>query len=222
MLRFEDRAAAGRALAVALEAYAAQDPVVVALPRGGVPVAAEVAGALAVPLDVLVVAKVRAPSRPELGIGAIVEDGVACVSSSSCRVLGISDTDVEKAVAIERRELERRVRNYRGGCPRLNLMNRTVILIDDGVVTAGTARAAISAVRARRPRRLVFAVPVAAARTAAKLSDEVDDLVVLEMPEDLTAIGYWYRDFGQVSDEQVCALLGSGADRGRPADLEQP
>ncbi|MFY0527729.1 phosphoribosyltransferase [Archangium gephyra] len=207
-MRFRDREEAGRMLAERLRDTRGESPVVLALPRGGVPVGDEVARALGAPLEVLVARKLGVPWRPELGMGAIAEGGALYVNAE---VLAYADLTNEDALAVARqesRELARRVRLYRGERPLPDVRGRTVLLVDDGLATGGTARAAARAVLARGPRRLVLAVPVAAAETAEALRrEEVDEVVTVQEPERLGAVGLWYEDFHQVDDEEVLALL---------------
>ncbi len=204
---FEDRRDAGRRLAGLLEKYRQEGPVVLGLPRGGVPVAAEVARALSAPLDVVVARKLGAPGMPEYGIGAIAEGGAVFVSAGAVRELSIRPEEVSAIAERESAELLRRVRLYRGDRPFPEVRGRTVILVDDGIATGGTARAAIRAVREREPAKLVLAAPVVAFQTAMSLLPEVDDLVYVDAPEDFIAVGVWYRRFGQTSDEEVVACL---------------
>jgi putative phosphoribosyl transferase len=213
---FEDRRDAGRRLAELLARYRDDRPVVLGLPRGGVPVAAEVARALGAPLDVVVARKLGAPGMPEYGIGAIAEGGAVFVSAGAVRELSIRPEEVSAIAERESGELLRRVRMYRGDRPFPEVRDRTVILVDDGVATGGSARAAIRAVRERRPRKLVLAAPVVAFQTAMALLPEVDDLVYLDAPEDFVAVGVWYRRFTQISDEEVVACLAE-AGRGSVA-----
>ena len=207
IVRFRDRVDAGQKLAEALMGYRGQAPMILGLPRGGVPVAFEVARALAAPLDVWVVRKLGAPGRPELGMGAIAEGGGSYLDPNIRRILGVSREEVRAAVEREHRELERRSVLFRDGRPLPDVAGRTVIVVDDGIATGGTAHAAVRAIRARHPRRLVLAVPVGAPDAIAALRNEVDDLVCLMTPDDLRAIGAWYEDFSQTSDSSVCALL---------------
>ncbi|HZY05704.1 MAG TPA: phosphoribosyltransferase family protein [Anaeromyxobacteraceae bacterium] len=204
---FEDRRDGGRRLAALLARYRDEHPVVLGLPRGGVPVAAEVARALGAPLDVVVARKLGAPGMPEYGIGAIAEGGAVFVSAGAARELSIRPEEVSAIAERESAELLRRVRLYRGDRPFPEVRDRTVILVDDGVATGGTARAAIRAVREREPRKLVLAAPVVAFQTAMSLLTEVDDLVYVDAPEDFIAVGVWYRRFGQTSDEEVVECL---------------
>jgi putative phosphoribosyl transferase len=203
---FRDRHDAGRQLAVALERFRADRPVVVGLPRGGVPVAAEVARALDAPLDVLIVRKVGAPSQPEFAIGAMGE-GVVKLDQALIRRLGISFDDVHAVVARERLELDRRIRVYRAVRDPVDVTGRTVIVVDDGLATGLTARAAIEVLRRRRPSRVVFAAPVCAPDSAQRLADVADEVACLRQPGDFRAVGLWYRDFSPTSDAEVVALL---------------
>lgn len=207
--RFRDRHDAGRRLAAELLAYGEEDPVVVGLPRGGVPVAEEVAAALGAPLEVLAVRKLGAPHNPEYGIGAIAEGGTRVFDSEALAVLGINGGVLDSIVARESEELRRRVAVYRGERPLIDLRGRTAIVVDDGVATGVTDTAALRAVRRLRPRRLVLAVPVCAPDSAARLREEADEVVCLSEPPLLYGVGQWYRDFSQVSDGEVVAALGA-------------
>jgi putative phosphoribosyl transferase len=207
MRPFHDRKDAGRQLAERLRRFASDNPIVLALPRGGVPIGHEIACVLGAPLDVFVVRKLGAPRRPELGIGALAEDGTVYVDDEACSLLGITFDDVAAIAQREKHEVERRVTKYRGGRPLPPLADRTVILVDDGLATGGTARAAIRALRAQRPRQLVLAVPVASVEAAERLGPEVDELVALVVSQRLVAVGEWYEDFAQLDDGEVLALL---------------
>ena len=211
MHRFHDRIDAGRQLAVALEDQAAAQPLILALPRGGVPVAYEVAKHLGAPLDVWVVRKIGLPWHPEVGVGAVAEDGVVHLNHDILNSVVLDDAVLQAAIANQRREVEERVRKFRAGRPQPNLSGQTVLVVDDGIATGGTVRAAIASIRAQRPKRIVLAVPVAAAATVRVLETEVDELVCLRKPHDLYAIGVWYEDFAQVPDEQVVRLLESAS-----------
>lgn len=207
MKTFQDRREAGRRLAPLLARFRGKDVIVLGLPRGGVPVAYEVARALAAPLDVLIVRKIGAPFQPELGVGAITEGGTRFVDEGMCDALGIVSADIEEIAAREAAEIERRVLRYRGGRPLPSLAGKTVVLVDDGVATGGTAHAAILALRGLGPARIVFAVPVAAVQAAELLEGVADEFIAVDVPDDLIAIGAWYRDFRQVGDGEVAALL---------------
>ncbi len=205
---FRDRTDAGQALARRLGRYANRpDVLVLALPRGGVPVAYEVARELNVPLDVFLVRKLGVPGQEELAMGAIATGGVRVLNEDVVRVLQISDEVIDSVAESEWRELERREREYRDDRPLPEMRGKTIILIDDGLATGSTMRAAIAALREQRPARLVVAVPVAAATTCEELRDEVDDVICVETPEPFYAVGSWYEDFGQTSDAEVHALL---------------
>lgn len=180
---------------------------VLALPRGGVPVGVEISRALDAPLDVIVARKLGAPGQPELAIGAIAPGDVRLVNERVVEWLGIPEDWIERTAEIELAELERRMQRFRGERSAPEIRDRSVILVDDGIATGMTARAAIRAIRAEEPRRIVLAVPVCARETAGKLSQEVDELVCLEIPDDLWAIGLWYRDFHQIPDDEVVELL---------------
>lgn len=206
-MTFRDRADAGRRLAAVLTAYAGADLVVLGLPRGGVPVAAEVAHALAAPLDVVVVRKLGVPRQPEYAMGAIGEGGVRVVDERVVRETGVSPEQLAEVEARERAEVERRAAGLRAGRPRIPLAGRTAILVDDGVATGSTARAACAVARALGARRVVLATPVAPMRTVAALRAVADDVVAVETPADFRAVGQFYADFGQTTDAEVVALL---------------
>ena len=204
---FANREEAGTALAALLVGRRDPDPVVVALPRGGVPVAAVVAVALGAPLDVIVVRKLGVPSQPELAMGAIGEGGTRVLNDEVISALRIPETDLAAVEHRERLELERRSRRLRAGRARVPLHDRTVILVDDGLATGSTARAAIDVARADGARRVVVAVPVAPASTVDELARVADDVVCVATPEPFRAIGQWYRDFRPTTDDQVIELL---------------
>jgi predicted phosphoribosyltransferase len=202
-----DRHEAGSLLAERLSGYRDQKPIVLALPRGGVVVGYEVARALGAPLDVVVARKLGAPWQPELAVGAIAPRGVRVLNEDVLTWLDISEDEVEQIASLEASEMERRMRLFQGDRPEPKLKGKTVILVDDGIATGMTVRAAIEYIGQHEPGHLVLAVPVCAARTAEALRPEVDDLVSLKTPLELLAIGYWYEDFEQVSDEEVVKLL---------------
>lgn len=208
---FRDRREAGRLLARRLSDLRSEEPVVVGLPRGGVPVAAEVAGALGAPLDVLVVRKLGCPWQPELGMGAIGEANVVALNEGLVARLGVPTVDVEAVTERERTELERRVRRYRGERPPVPVEGRTVIVVDDGIATGFTARAAIAILRRRGAKRVVLAVPVAPPGTVEELGRVADEVVVLKEPVGFLAIGEFYANFTQTSDEEVAACLAGTA-----------
>ena len=212
MIRFRDRAEAGRRLAEAVVALRPVDPVVLGLPRGGVVVAAPVATALGAPLDVLVVRKIGVPWQPELGAGALAEDGEPDLDPALLAKVGVTPADLAPVVARERDELARRVERYRGGRALPPVDGRTVVLVDDGLATGGTARAAVAALRRLGAGRVVLAVPVAAPDTLARLRPLVDDLVCLDAPARFAAVGQAYDDFRQTTDGEVLALLGRTGD----------
>ena len=204
---FEDRVDAGRQLAERLAPYAEERPVVFALPRGGVPVGAEVSRSLGAPLEVIVSRKLGAPGQPEFGIGAVAPSGVRVLNERAVRALGIEEDYLEMISARELAEAERRLKLFRGDRPYPDLERRTAILVDDGLATGVTARAALLALRRMNPRRLVLAVPVCALQTAELLRPEADDVICLLAPANLEAVGLWYRNFEQTSDEEVVRLL---------------
>jgi putative phosphoribosyl transferase len=208
---FIDRDDAGRRLAKALARYKDRKPIVLALPRGGVPVAAKVAEALHAPLDLLLVRKIGVPFQPELAMGAVV-DGTSPVTVRNeevIRIAGISDQEFAAARDEQLEEIERRRKIYLGNRPHFEFAAHTVIVVDDGIATGATTRAALQAVRLRKPSKLVLAVPVAPTDTLKKLAGETDDLVCLEDYEELGAIGLFYSDFRQVSDDEVTELLAN-------------
>jgi putative phosphoribosyl transferase len=207
-----DRGDAGRQLAQRLASLANESPVVLALPRGGVPVAAEIATALDAPLEILAVRKLASPHNPEFGIGALVEDGTLVVDHEAARVLGLSNGELEQIVADEAGELVRRVRAYRDERSPLDLEGRTVIVVDDGVATGLTDTAALRAVRRRKPRRVVLAVPVCAPEALERLEAEADEVVCLQVPRLLRSVSQHYLDFSQVSDREVLDALQPRAD----------
>jgi putative phosphoribosyl transferase len=205
---FEDRVDAGRQLAARLTDYAdRRDVIVLALPRGGLPVGFEVAQALHAPLDVMIVRKLGTPGQPELAMGAIASGGVRVVNDEVIRELGISHEQLDEVAAEEQLEVERRERLYRAGRPPLEIAGRTAILVDDGIATGSTMRAAIQALRAQKPARLVVAAPTAAPATCEQIRKQVDELVCLTTPEPFFAIGFFYRDFPQLSDDAVREIL---------------
>ncbi|MEU6572244.1 phosphoribosyltransferase family protein [Streptomyces sp. NPDC046805] len=210
-MRFQNRKQAGRELAEQLcvrqEKGELPDPVVLALPRGGVAVAVEVARALGAPLDVLLVRKIGAPHHQEFGVGAIVGDDPPLYDAETLDLLGLSEESLASAVERERKELHRREQRYRQGRPPPALEGRTVIVVDDGLATGSTARAALRHVRRRAPGRLVLAVPVGAPESLGTLSAEADDVLCLYAPYSFSAVGQWYDDFGQLSDADVLDAL---------------
>ncbi|MEV7923842.1 phosphoribosyltransferase family protein [Kitasatospora sp. NPDC088779] len=221
---FTDRTDAGRRLAARVGHLGGADTVVVALPRGGVPVAAEVAAALGAPLDICVIRKLGVPYQPELGMGAIGEDGVRVLNEQVIRLAGVGDDQLAAVERRERTELERRARRYRGGRPPTDLRGRTVIVVDDGVATGSTARAACRIVRARGAARVVLAVPVAPADWTERLSEVADELVCVGTPSPFFAIGEFYGDFAQTGDEEVLRLLAEAAGGRRapgPVDVDR-
>lgn len=207
---FRDRIEAGRLLAERLVSYRDRsDVVVLALPRGGVPIAHEVASALHVPFDVYVVRKLGVPGHEELAMGAIAPGGVRLINREVVDALGIPPAVIESAAINEQIELDRREQVYRGTRAPLRLAEATVILVDDGLATGSTMRAAVMAVRQQQPARVVVAVPVGASTTCQELAREADEVVCLRTPEPFVAVGLWYIDFTQTSDRDVQQLLES-------------
>jgi predicted phosphoribosyltransferase len=209
--RFRNRTDAGRQLAEKLAAYANRpDVLVLALPRGGVPVGFEVARELGAPLDVFLVRKLGVPGYEELAMGAVATGGVRVLNDEIVRGLGISEHEIDAAAARELQELARRQRLYRGDRPLPDIAGRTIILVDDGLATGATMRAAIAAVRQPQPARIVVAVPTASPDTCEALKAEADDVVCAMTPEPFLAVGHWYEDFTQTTDDEVRELLARG------------
>lgn len=205
--RFRNRRDAGLRLAAELRAYAPEHPIVLALPRGGVPVGLEIARELSAPLDVWVVRKIGVPWHPELGVGAVAEGGRVHLSHEMLGHVGLSHEALSEVIESKRREVAERVRKFRGDRPRPDLRGRTVIVVDDGIATGGTVRTVVESIRAEAPKKIVLAVPVAAPEVVRALASEVDRVVCLLTPADLYAIGLWYDDFEQVPDDEVVRLL---------------
>jgi putative phosphoribosyl transferase len=204
---YRDRHDAGRKLAKELIKYKDENPIIIALPRGGVVVGNEVAKMLDAPMDVIVVRKIGAPSQPEFGIGAIAPNGIQVLDTESIRLLGIPEDELEEIIEQETTEINRRIRLYREGLPKLDLSEKTVIIVDDGLATGVTARAAVLAVKQMNPKKIIFAVPVSSPVTAEKFRREVDEFVCLSEPPDFYGVGAYYENFKQVTDEEVIKLL---------------
>ena len=219
---FKDRAEAGRQLAAAVVrlglVHPLVHPLVLALPRGGVPVAAEVARALHAPLDLLIVRKIGAPSQPELAVAALAEGDppTLVIDERTSQVTGTDKAYIEREATTQRAEIERRRKAYRRGRSRIGVAGKSVVVVDDGIATGSTVRAALQALRRMRPARLVLAVPVAPADTLSELSPLVDDLVCLSQPAFFRSVGTYYADFHQVDDEEVIALLDAARSRYEP------
>ncbi|GGN77645.1 hypothetical protein GCM10011610_24290 [Nocardia rhizosphaerihabitans] len=209
---FDDRRDAGRQLAERLVHLRDEDLIVVGLPRGGVPVAYEIAQALDAPLDVIVVRKLGVPYQPELAFGAIGEDDARVINDVVVAYTGLAGADMASVERREREELARRAERLRRTYPRVTLSGRTAVVVDDGIATGATARAACQVARARGAQRVVLAVPVAPRDTLAMLRDVADEVVCLELPTWFSAVGCWYRRFGQVSDAEVAELLRRAAE----------
>ena len=206
-MQFADRADAGRRLAERLAGLADEDVIVLALPRGGVPVAWEVASRLHAPLDVFLVRKLGVPGHEELAMGALASGGVRVLNPDVVSSLGIAEKDIEAVARTEAVELERRAREYRGDRAAPRVRGRVAVLVDDGLATGASMRAGVAALRAMEPKRIVVAVPVGAAETCDALRRQADEVVCLASPEPFWAVGRWYRDFRQTTDEEVKQLL---------------
>ena len=221
-LQFLDRTEAGQLLATQLKAYANRpDVLVLALPRGGVPVAFEVARALNAPLDVIIVRKLGVPGEEELAMGAIASGGVRVLNEDVVQMLAIPEEVINKVAAHKQHELERREHLYRGDRPAYDTHDRIVILVDDGIATGATMRAAVSAVRYQHPACIIIAVPVAASATCEEFAAEVDELVCVSRPEVFFAVGFWYEHFSQTSDEEVRRLLEQASHEQQPVTLQK-
>ena len=219
-MRFKNRTEAGRLLAAKLlHNSGAPGLLVLALPRGGVPVAYEVAKALRAPLDIFLVRKLGVPGHEEYAMGALATGGVRILNPDAVQHLGISEDVIEKVVAKEKAELERREREYRGSRPVPELRGRTVIIVDDGLATGSTMRAAVAALRQRQPARIIVAVPVSPPSAVEDLQRQADEVVCVIMPDDFYAVGQWYVDFEQTSDDDVRACLRQAAQEQESSSL---
>jgi len=207
-LPFRDRPQAGQLLSKELKSYANRaDVLVLALPRGGVPVAREIARSLHAPLDVFLVRKLGVPGQEELAMGAIASGGVRILNQDIVQAMGIPAHIIDSVTATEVQELARRESLYRGDRPAPDVMGRTVILVDDGLATGATMRAAVAALRRMKPKRIVIAVPIAAVPTRQEFAREVDEIVCLHTPEPFFSVGFWYDDFSQTTDEDIREML---------------
>ena len=216
---FEDRRDAGRCLAKAIAkcGYLNQPPVVLGIPRGGIVVADEVAEALSSLMDVIIVRKLRAPSQPELGIGAVVDgDNISIINKELVSVLGVSHDYLNNEIAYQCKEIERRLQVYRGSRPAPEVANKTVIVVDDGIATGYTFRAALESLRRRGASRLIAAAPVAARRSVDMLGEFADEMIFLSTPVSFFSVGTWYRDFEQVTDEEAVTILQRNWTRFKP------
>jgi len=221
-MRFRNRSDAGRRLASHLEHLRGKDAVILGLPRGGVPVAAEVARALAAPLDIILVRKLGVPAQPELGMGAIGESDARVINPDVVRYARVSEAQMAEVERRERAELQRRAQRFRGGLPHEPLTGRIAVIVDDGIATGSTARAACQVARALGAARVLLAVPVAPPGADVGMHDDADEVICLQMPERFFAIGEWYEDFAQTSDEEVVALLRAARARQAEQARERP
>jgi putative phosphoribosyl transferase len=209
--KFQDRSQAGQLLGERLAYLTSERPIVLGLPRGGVPVAFEVAQALASPLDILVVRKLGVPFHPEFAFGAIGEDDAQVLNTQFVQQLGLSKDTIAEVARHERAELIRRVELYRGDRAALALVGRTVVIVDDGLATGATARVAVEVARARGAKRIIVAVPVSPREAVAELRTLADEVISLRVPAQFEAVGEWYEDFSQTSDDEVTSLLGKSS-----------
>src|SRR5215472_10096360 len=221
-MRFRNRSDAGQRLAGRLEHLRGKDAVILGLPRGGVPVAAEVARALAAPLDIILVRKLGVPAQPELGMGAIGESDARIINPDVVRYAQVSEAQIAEVERRERAELQRRAQRFRGGAPHEPLAGRIAVIVDDGIATGSTARAACQVARAMGAARVLLAVPVAPPGADVGMRGDADEVICLEMPARFLAIGEWYEDFAQTSDEEVIALLRAARARQAEQGREHP
>lgn len=212
---FADRKQAGRKLVKYLKKFVDKKPIILALPRGGIPVGYEISKVLNFPLDILVTRKIGSPSQPEFGVGAISEGRVEVIDWYSLTLANLSEIDLKQLLSEQRLELNRRIRMYRNNRPLPDLKNRTVILVDDGLATGVTAKAAISAVKKHHPKSIIFASPICSYDTAQEIATLTDDVICLAYPFNIGSIGVWYKNFDQVTDDEVVELL-------RQARIKQP
>jgi len=206
-LPFPDREEAGKRLALELTVYSSKDAIVLAIPRGGVVIGYQVAHKLKVPLDIIVPRKIGAPDNPELAIGAVAEDGTLSLDNLAVRYMNVPETYIEGESRRQIIEIKRRLKLYRGDTPYPELQDRIVILVDDGIATGSTIKAAIASIRKKKPKSVIVAVPVAPRSTVKDLEKEADRVICLSTPEFFYAIGQFYKDFSQTSDEEVIRLL---------------
>ncbi len=210
---FLDRHDAGAKLAESLLIFRTKKPIVVALPRGGVPVGYEVAWRLKAPLDLLIVRKIGAPENPEFGIGALAENSAASINYETAAALGISPPEIEEAIVHASQSVKNQIQKFRGGKPMRPLLGRSVILVDDGLATGVTAKAAIHWLQKQKTKEIIFAVPVASPGTLEILKTQVSQLIYLLAPTSFSAVGLWYEDFSQVTDQEVLELLDAANQR---------
>lgn len=209
---YKDRQEAGKQLAEKLIKYISENPIVIALPRGGVVVGYEVAKKLKAPLDIIVARKIGAPFHPEFGVGAIAPNGIRVVNAETTRLLGISESQIDEIVEKETIEMERRINLYRNGLPSIDLKGRTIIVVDDGLATGVSTKAAILSLKKMKPKKIILAVPVSPPDAGNKFKHEVDEFLCLNEMPDFFAVGYYYYDFEQVSDAEVINLIQKNKD----------
>jgi putative phosphoribosyl transferase len=220
---FKDRSDAGRQIAAALlqQGFDKASPLILGIPRGGVVVAEKAAQALQAPLDVIIARKVRAPHQSELGIGAIVDGEHICILNEGLvRAAGATSDYLRREIAFQEQEIDRRLKSYRGDRPSYEVSGKTIIVVDDGIATGYTFRAALEGLRRRNPAKLVAAAPVAAQDSAQMLTSYADEVICLNIPSSFWAVGAWHQDFEQVTDEEVAAILGRASERSRTCKAE--
>lgn len=218
---FKDRQEAGKKLATELLKYRSENPIVLALPRGGVPIGYEVAEVLHAPLDVIIVRKIGAPGNAEFGIGAISELGVRVLDEETITLMGLDKIEINNVISLEEIELKRRASLYREGRSLPDLKGKTVILVDDGLATGVTANAAINAVKKLNPKKIIYATPVCAQNNAADLKTKIDTVICLAKPLEFLSVGSWYQNFRQISDDEVIDLLKQAREAGQTRPLKE-
>lgn len=209
---YKNRQDAGRQLAEKLKQYAVEEPIILALPRGGVVLGYEIAKELKAPLDIVVPRKIGAPNQPEFGIGAIAPNKVQIINEGALKMLGLTENDLKELIEYETKEMERRIKLYRKGLPDINIQGKTVIIVDDGLATGVSTKAALLSIKKMNPKKIILAVPVGPPDTTSRFRQEVDDLICIYEPIDFYAVGGYYEDFSQISDEEVIDLLQKSKD----------